>query len=220
MNSKARRWLEFVWRVVLTIVLCSVSLALNSWLFSTLEFTRGINWIHLPSGIALLATLLFAETWAAGLLLFSLVAGHLVFPDDPPRAYVGAILLVAGSYGTYLLARHIYGLDATLRNLTPARLLVLCVAYAIASPLLHHLWFALQGQQNLWQGILVMSAGNLAGSLLVIYAAKLILPDLPGIDGWSTCGLNWRSGRPDVRPAAASPRAAPPQPAARPGPAA
>lgn len=183
MNSKARRWPEFVWRVVLTIVLCSVSLALNSWLFSTLEFTRGINWIHLPSGIALLATLLFAGAGAAGLLLFSLVAGHFVFPDDPLRACVGAILLVAGSYGTYLLARRIYGLDATLRNLTPARLLVLCVAYAIASPLLHHLWFALQGQEKLWQGFLVMSAGNLAGSLLVIYAAKLILPDLPGIDG-------------------------------------
>lgn len=169
--------------VVLTVVLCTVTLALNSWLFSTLEFTRGINWIHLPSGIALLATLLFAEAGAAGLLLFSLAAASFVFPEEPLRAYVGAILFVAGSYGTYLLARHIYGLDSTLSNLTPARLLVLCVVYAVASPLLHHLWFALQGQPNLWQAFLVMSAGNLAGSLLVIYAAKLILPAFPGIDG-------------------------------------
>ena len=169
--------------VVLTIVLCTVTLALNSWLFSTLEFTKGVNWIHLPSGIALLATLLFAEAGAAGLLLFSLAAASFVFPEEPLRAYVGAVLLVAGSYGTYLSARHIYGLDSTLSNLTPARLLVLCVVYAVASPLLHHLWFALQGQPNLWQAFLVMSAGNLAGSLLVIYAAKLILPAFPGIDG-------------------------------------
>lgn len=169
--------------VVLTIFLCAVALALNSWLFSTLEFTKGINWIHLPSGIALLATLLFAKAGATGLLLFSLMAAPMVFPDDQLRAYVGAILLVAGSYGTYWLAQRIYGLDSTLSNLTPARLLVLCVAYAIASPLLHHLWFALQGQDKLWQGFLVMSAGNLSGSLLVIYAAKLILPAFPGIDG-------------------------------------
>ena len=183
MDSKVERCREFAWMVVLTVVLCTVTLALNSWLFATLEFTRGINWIHLPSGVALLATLLFAEAGAAGLLLFSLAAASFVFPEEPLRAYVGAVLLVAGSYGTYLSARHIYGLDSTLSNLTPARLLVLCVAYAVASPLLHHLWFALQGQPNLWQGFLVMSAGNLAGSLLVIYAAKLILPAFPGIDG-------------------------------------
>ena len=169
--------------VVLTIVLCSIAMVLNAWLFSKLEFAKGINWIHLPSGVALLATLLFAEAGATGLLLFSLGAASFVFPDDPLRAYSGAILLVAGSYGTYLLAQRMFGLDSTLSNLTPARLLMVCVAFAVASPLLHHLWFALQGQDNLWQGLLVMSWGNLWGSLLVIYAAKLVLPALPGIDG-------------------------------------
>ena len=68
-------------------------------------------------------------------------------------------------------------------TLTPARLLVLCVAYASASPLLHHLWFALQGKGGLWQGFLVMFTGNLLGSLLVLYAAKLLLVALSGLKG-------------------------------------
>ena len=169
--------------VGLTVLLCSLTQALNSWLFAQFEFTQGINWIHLPSGVALLATLLFAHAGAAGLLLFSLAAASFVFPDDPLRAYGGALLVVAGSYGAYLLARRAYGLDSTLSNLTPARLLVLCVAYASASPLLHHLWFALQGKGGLWQGFLVMFTGNLLGALLVLYAAKLLLVALSGLKG-------------------------------------
>ncbi len=181
MNTKPAS--EFLWLVCVTMLLCAALVLIDSWLFGSFEYTRGINWIHLPSGIALLAPLLFTEAGAVGLLLFSLVAGHLLFPDDPVRGYVGAILVTAAAHGTYRLGRFVFGLDATLSNLTPARLIGLCVVYAMAGPLLHHLWFALQGQDHLARGFVVMFTGNLTGSLLVIYAAKLLLYIFPEVTG-------------------------------------
>jgi len=166
--------------VVTTMLLFVAMLALNEWLWTRLEFVRGIHWIYLPAGIRLLSMLLFAEAGAIGLLLVSwLVSYFYFFPDDLTRSIAGAILSTLAPYSIYRWAQHRYGLQASLANLTPAKLLVLIVAYSIASPLLHCLWFALQGQENLLQGLVVMFIGDLTGTLLVIYSVKAALALLP-----------------------------------------
>ena len=159
--------------VIATMALFIAMLAINEWLWTRLEFVRGINWIYLPAGIRLLSTLLFAEAGALGLLLVSwLVSYFYFFPDDLLRSFAGGILATLAPYSIYRLAQHRYGLHASLANLTPGRLLVLTVAYSVASPLLHHIWFALQGQDDLMRGLVVMFIGDLAGTLLVIYTVK------------------------------------------------
>lgn len=99
------------------------------------------------------------------------------------RSFAGGILATLAPYSIYHFAQNRYGLHASLANLTPGRLLVLMVAYSVASPLLRHLWFALQGRDNLVPGLMVMLIGDLSGSLLVIYTVKAALPlqpsDLP-----------------------------------------
>jgi hypothetical protein len=162
--------------VVTTVVLFLAMLALNEWLFKQLEFAPGINWIYLPAGMRLLCTLLFAGAGAIGLLIVSWGVSFLVlFPDDFNRAFVGGIVAALAPYLVYLLARRLYGLHPLLTNLTPRRLLLLSVAYAVASPLLHHIWFALQGQGDLLSGFAAMFVGDLVGTLIVIYAMKLVL---------------------------------------------
>jgi hypothetical protein len=166
--------------VAATMVLFVAMLAINEWLFTRFEFARGINWIYLPAGIRLLSTLLFAEAGALGLLLVSwLVCFFYFFPDDPVRSFAGGILAALGPYLVYRGAQHRYGLHASLATLTPKRLLILIVAYSVASPLLMHLWFALQGKEGLLQGFLVMFIGDLSGTLLVIYTAKAALSFIP-----------------------------------------
>lgn len=165
--------------VVTTILLFLAMLALNEWLFRQLEFAPGINWVYLPAGMRLLCTLLFAGAGAIGLLIVSWGVSFLLFPDDFTRAFVGGIIAALAPYLVYRVARHLYGLQASLANLTPRRLLVLSVAYAIASPLLHHVWFAFQGQDDLLRGFAVMFVGDLVGTLFVIYAMKLALFLLP-----------------------------------------
>ncbi|NDP63515.1 hypothetical protein [Polaromonas sp.] len=166
--------------VLATMLLFVAMLAINEWLFTRFEFARGINWIYLPAGIRLLCTLLFAEAGAIGLLLVSwLVCFFFFFPDDPVRSFVGGILASLAPYLIYRIAEKKYGLHASLTNLTPKRLHVLIVTYSVASPLLHHIWFALQGQQEIMQGFLTMFVGDLMGTLLVIYSVKAALSLLP-----------------------------------------
>lgn len=163
-------------QVLATMALFLAMLWVNEQLFRWLEFAPGINWIYLPAGARLLCTLLFAEAGAVGLLLVSwLVSFVLFFPDDPERAFVGGILAALAPWLVYRGASRAWGFQASLGNLTPGRLLVLALAYSVASPLLHHLWFAWRGQDNLLQGFLAMFAGDLAGTLIVLYGIKALL---------------------------------------------
>ena len=169
-----------VLQVLATIVLFLGMLWVNDWLFRRLEFVPGINWVYLPAGMRFLCTLLFAEAGAIGLLLVSWYVSFVwFFPHDPDRAFMGGIIATIAPYGVYRLARRHYGLDAGLRSLTPGRLLVLALVYSVASPLLHHLWFAARGQDNLVQGFLVMFTGDLMGTLIVLYGLKAVLSLVP-----------------------------------------
>lgn len=161
--------------VLITIVLFLLMLAMNEWLFKHAEFVPGINWVYLPAGIRLLCTLLFGGAGAIGLLIVSwLVSFFYFFPDDFLRAFVGGIVATIAPYGVYKLAQHAFGLQGSLANLTSGRLLICIVASSVASPLLHHLWFALHGApQPLLSGFLVMFVGDLNGTLLVVYAVKV-----------------------------------------------
>lgn len=167
-------------QVLATIVLFTGMLALNELLFKQLEFAPGINWVYLPAGVRLVCTLLFAEAGAVGLLAVSWAVSFLVFfPGNFDRAFMGGVLATAAPYLVYRIARHQYGLQGTLRNLTPGRLLVLGVAYSVASPLLHHLWFAWRGEPDLLRGFAAMFVGDLAGTLIVLYGLKGLLALAP-----------------------------------------
>lgn len=163
-------------QVLATIVLFAGMLALNELLFRSLEFAPGINWVYLPAGMRLLCTLLFAEAGAVGLLAVSWGVSFLVFfPGNFDRAFMGGILATLAPYLVYRAARHLYGLQASLANLTPGRLLVLSLAYSVASPLFHHLWFAWRGEPDLLRGFAAMFVGDLAGTLVVLYGLKGLL---------------------------------------------
>lgn len=163
--------------VAATIVLFLATLAINELLFLRFEFAAGINWIYLPAGIRLLSTLLFGGAGAIGLLLVSWAVSFLhFFPDDPLRAFAGGILASLAPYLVYRIMQRHWGLQETLANLTTRRLLLCSLLYALASPALHHLWFAFaEPERALLPGFLVMASGDFTGTILVLYAAKLLL---------------------------------------------
>lgn len=167
--------------VLATIVMFALMLVLNEWLFLKLEFVPGINWVYLPAGMRLLCTLLFGEAGAVGLLIISWLVSFLhFFPNDFSRAFMGGILATVAPYMMYRLAQQVFGLKASLTNLSPKRLLICVVAYSVASPLLHHIWFFLHGdRENLVQGFIVMFVGDLNGTLIVIYTMKGLLSLIP-----------------------------------------
>jgi hypothetical protein len=163
--------------VAATVVLFIVTLAANELLFTRLEFVRGVNWIYLPAGMRLLCTLLFAEAGAVGLLIASwLVCFFYFFPNDHVRAFAGGILASIAPYGVYLVARRLYGLRSSLTNLTSMNLLQCALMFSIASPALHHIWFALyEHKPGLAESFAAMVTGDLSGTLIVLYGARFVL---------------------------------------------
>ncbi|WP_332848238.1 hypothetical protein [Massilia sp. S19_KUP03_FR1] len=167
--------------VAATMIMFIITLVINEVLFTKLEFSAGINWIYLPAGIRLLCTLLFAESGAIGLMLVSwLICFLYFFPNDPVRSFAGGILGSAAPYIVYLVAKKYTGLHENLKNLTPLRLLQCAGAFSVASPLLHHLWFAIyEHKPHLAESFIVMAIGDFSGSLIVLYTAKFLLSRIP-----------------------------------------
>ncbi|TFY97957.1 hypothetical protein [Ramlibacter rhizophilus] len=163
--------------VLLTVVIFLLTLVLNTLLFKAVfEHTPGIAWVYLPAGVRLLCTLLFAEAGGIGLLLASLLVNHLYFfPLDPARAIAGAFASALAPWLTYRAARQAWGLQASLQNLSPTRLLVLAVAYSVASPALHHVYIAWEDKPGLAGGFVAMVVGDLVGTLMVLYSIRWAL---------------------------------------------
>jgi hypothetical protein len=169
------------WSITGTLIAFLVSLWINQEVFTHTSFVRGINWIFLPSGVRLLSTLLVGFDGFVGLLVGGLLMDFFYwFPHDPVRAIAGAVLGSLAPYLVYRLALERYDLKASLTNLTPKRLLILAVAYSVANPFLHHIWFALQGNtENIGESFIMMFVGDLTGALIMLYAMKGILALLP-----------------------------------------
>jgi len=170
------RYLQLKFAMVAgTATLFLATILLNEILFTRLEFAPGINMIYLPAGVRLLSVLLFAEAGAIGLLLASwYVCFFHFFPDDPLRSSVGGFLSALAPYLAYraLLAS---GIGASLRGMSGRRLFCFTLLFSVMSPAMHHAWFALMGGQDLWKGFIVMFTGDLAGTLIVLYGARLAL---------------------------------------------
>jgi hypothetical protein len=154
---------------------------LQDWVFPNVEFVRGVGWIYLPAGARLLCPLLLGLPGAVGVLLGSWCESFFnLYPDDPLRSFVGGISSALAPYLVYLFALRVLGMQASLANLTSRRLLLLVPLFGIASPLMHHLWFWIHGDQvDLAQGFAVMAAGDMLGALVVLYALKGMLALLP-----------------------------------------
>jgi hypothetical protein len=162
-----------VYLVLATILIHGLTMLANELLFQRAEFLQGIGWVYLPAGTRLLCTLLFGRAGAVGLLIAGWLACYFYyFPGDPLRATSGAIAGAIGPYVIYLMAQKYLGLRDSLTNLTPGRLLICAVGCSLASPLLHHLWFAVHGDPG---SLAVMFAGDLIGTLIVLYTAKGVL---------------------------------------------
>ena len=145
----------------------------NELLFIQFEQSNGVNWVFLPAGIRLLATLLFGFSGFVGLLLASLYLNlqHFVFPDVV-RALSGAVAAALGPYLAYLFAKHWFDLGPRLRNLTAQRLLFTGVLCGLMSPVFHHAFIWVQTGRVDWTALVAMITGDLAGILIVLYAAK------------------------------------------------
>ncbi len=155
---------------------------LNNLLFTSFSFSKGVNWIFLPSGLRLAFILVFGVWGAVGIALASFAIDLLSYFDGNFASTVGTSLI---SGFAPLLARAIcvdlIKLEVDLNNLTAGTLLKVAVVFAVLSPVLHQTWFTVQGHtENFMHSTAVMAVGDLTGTLVVLYLAKFLLGLAPG----------------------------------------
>ena len=146
---------------------------INELLFISLEQSKGINWVFLPAGIRLLATLLFGLAGFEGLLVAGLYLNfhHFGFQDDY-RAWTGAVAGALAPYLAYLFAKHWFNLGPRLSGLTPQRRVFVGGQCGLTSPIYHHSFAWVQKGEVDWLGLAAMIVGDIVGILIVLYTAK------------------------------------------------
>ena len=149
---------------------------LNDWLFASLEFHTGANYIYLPAGLRLLNTLLMGAEGAIGLFLASLAICATSMPDMNFVTALGASIISAGVPYIVYRAALICCIDATLENLSVKSLFLLTFVYSLSSSAVHATWYWVRGvSESLLDTFFVMLIGDLCGTLIIIYSIKFFL---------------------------------------------
>lgn len=161
--------------VGITIVAFIVLNWINEAFFLQFEHSSGVNWVFLPAGIRLLATLLFGFAGFIGLLLASLYLNFHHFAFHEVRALSGAVAAAGGPYFAYLFAKHWFDLGPRLRNLTLGRLLFTGLLCGVVNPVLNHAFVWVHTGTLDWAALLVMMVGDIAGILIVLTISKGLL---------------------------------------------
>jgi hypothetical protein len=160
--------------VIVTMFAFLSALLVNELLFIRYEFIPGVNWVFLPAGIRVLALLMFGAAGAIGLLLVSLlICFFYFFPGDVGRALAGGLVAAAAPCMAHRIFRYFYGPGPTFGTMSFAQLAVCALLFSVLSPLLHHVWFVLRGDVATLQTLLVMIAGDLAGTIILLALARL-----------------------------------------------
>jgi hypothetical protein len=88
---------------------------------------------------------------------------------------VSACISAGAPYLVYRLAL-MNGMPATLEKLNAAKLALLCLVYAFVSALLHSVWYTLRDvHTEILTSFTAMFIGDLVGTLIILYAMKIIL---------------------------------------------
>ena len=148
----------------------------NKLLFEAYEFSYGVNWVFIPSGIQLLLVLVALEEGAVGIALASFLIGlENYYLESALRTLITGLI----SGFAPLLARKIcfdfMGVDQQLIKITPKAIFQMSVVFSFISAILHQLWFFYNGKSDAFlQSLIVMAVGNLLGTALVLTALKLL----------------------------------------------
>ena len=171
------------------IIACSIFYYLifyvNQQFFRAYEFSFGVNWIFIPSGIQLLLVLVAGVYGAIGIFIASLIIGLKDYYLD--SVFLTSITaLISG--GSPLLARKIcfdfLGVDKNLRNITFKLIVQMSLIFGLISASLHQVWFFYNNRSDdFLNSLLVMFSGDIAGTMLVLllvsFLNMIVLKNMP-----------------------------------------
>jgi hypothetical protein len=163
----------------LLVLICAVAyfyaFKLNLYWFDWIEFSYGVNWVYIPSGLRLLFALIMARLGGMGVALSS-VAVNYSYGDPDAHVFnivTGVLSGASPCIATYLAIKWL-NLDTLLVNLTGRDFFKISVLFALVNAVLHQLWyFWMDKTQNFLASGLAMAVGDWFGTVLVLATASL-----------------------------------------------
>lgn len=143
---------------------------LNFFLFDWLEFSQGVNWVFLPSGLRLLLVLVLGVPGALGIVMGSCVINYQLHGLDANLFNIVTALI---SGGAPLLARSLcvdlLKMQTNLEGLTSQSLLKISTLFAALSAVLHQVWYFWIGYSTSFATSAgAMAIGDLLGTALLL----------------------------------------------------
>jgi hypothetical protein len=160
--------------VLISALLYSALFFFNDWITEMLKYDLGVSWIYLPAGLRLFLILIFGLAGAIGIAAASFAISYFgVFPPDLLTCIgIGLISGFAPLFAKWVVVSNTY-ISNDLSNLSMQKILLCIVVYALMSSAFHQYWFVLRDlESGSLNHFLVMFAGDIAGSILLIVLIK------------------------------------------------
>ena len=150
---------------------------LNLYWFELIEFSHGVNWVFIPSGLRLLFVLVMAWIGGFGIALSSIAINYSYGDAD---AHIYNIVTGVVSGASPCLARYLaisrFKLDAQLTNLTARDFFKISVLFATVNSVMHQIWFYWSDKtQDFLASTLAMMIGDWFGTVLVLATTSLCI---------------------------------------------
>ena len=150
---------------------------LNAILFESFNFSHGVNWIFLPSGLRMFFALVLLNSGSVGIILATLLLNYMNGSAD--SHFFNIVTALISGFAP-LIARQIcvdyLKVGTNLSNLTSKSLFQISIVFAVVSALLHQVWFFWnQATENFIASSLVMVVGDWFGTVLVLATASLVI---------------------------------------------
>ena len=155
---------------------------LNGWLFSITEISRYSNWVFLPAALRVLAVLVLDWRGVAGLFAGTLFTCAPQIGVNMAEALVLASLSSLAPFVAVSLTTRCLRMAIDLKGMSYQQLAVIAAVAALSSSVSHNIFFSLQDELHSWVSVFFpMLAGDLIGTLFVLFASALVLRSLPHI---------------------------------------
>lgn len=168
------RFSVFLVGTLISALLYSALFFLNDWLTIALKYDLGVSWIYLPAGLRLFLILIFGLAGAIGIAAASFAISYFgVFPPDLITCIgIGLISGFAPLLAKWVVVSNTH-ISNDLSNLSLQKMIFCILVYALVSAGLHQWWFVARDlESGSLNHFLVMFAGDIAGSILLIVLIK------------------------------------------------
>lgn len=178
MTKLTRHLLEQTALSLISAFLFVLFFQLNAWVFASLEYSAGINWVFLPAGFRVILVLVLGLPGALGLMLGSWVIDSAFMTSEVWffPIFNGIVSgLTPWLVMVYLTAKGWLGLE--ILSISPARLLQVTLIFSAASAISDQLvwWLLEKPDANILVDVWPMFVGNALGALLMLYGFKFAI---------------------------------------------